>query len=125
MKTMSISKIVGLVSATLLLTLVIPATSFGDISNCKEGICCHVSSSWNGKKMVKTVSFSGFPRTPQDFVTNFYQIRGLPGQDQQIESRGGPYEISGSADISVQACRRRGDLVRKTFCTRWVAFKVY
>jgi hypothetical protein len=95
---------------------------------CQEGICLHTSSKWVGKKPVKVIYFTGNPRTPQGYVTNFYQIRGLPWSvthEGQIESKtGGPYEFEGSATIGIQSCRRRGPLIH-TICTSWVSFKVY
>ncbi len=95
---------------------------------CESGICLYESVHWNGKESVKSIRFLGYPRTKQDYVTDFYQIRGLPwdvAHERQIESKGGPYEFSGSADISIQACRRRGAVIVHTFCTNWVSFKVY
>ncbi len=98
-----------------------------EAQTCKSGICLYESARVNGKETVTSIRFDGFPRTKQDYVTNFYQIRGLPWSvthEMQIESKGGPYEFSGGANISIQACRRRGVVVH-TFCTDWVSFKVY
>ncbi len=128
--TMCTSKAIRSATAALLFAFAAAENLLGDTTECKVAqfgqppICCHVSANWNGKRVVKTVLFTGYPRTPQNYVTNFYNILGLPGQDQIESKNGGPYEITGSPVISVQACRKLG-VFRRSLCTNWVQFKVY
>ncbi len=120
-------RIGGFLFASVLALALLPASV--KAQNCKEGICANKSSRWDAEKKthVSTLSFSGNPRTKQGYVTHFYQVRGLPSPyPNQVEvwQRNNSFEgISGT--ISVQACRRRGTLIIKTFCTSWVTFQIY
>lgn len=122
-------RIGGFLFASVLALALLPASV--KAQNCKEGICANVSSRWDEKKNkgVSTLSFSGYPRTKQGYVTHFYQVRGLPDPyPEQVEvwQRNNSFEgIGGGKTISVQACRRRGTLIIRTFCTSWVTFQIY
>lgn len=121
-------KLNAVISASAFAVVLLAAGSaVGQKTQCKDGICAHTSSTWNGKKMVKKVSFSGQPRTRQGYVTDFHQVRGLPYPYQRQEEvhQHREFELTGTHDISVQACRRTGTLIRKTYCTSWVSFKIY
>ncbi len=94
---------------------------------CKGGICVETYSLWDEsrKDYTRYVRFSGFPRTNADYATDFYQIRGGPFGRSQYEGRGGPFKHIGTSYYSIQACRKRGAVIRQTFCTGWVKFTVY
>jgi hypothetical protein len=122
-------RIGGFLFASVLALALLPASV--KAQNCKDGICANVSSSWDAtkKRNVRTLSFSGMPRTKQDYVTHFYNVRGLPyPYPKQVEvwQRNNSFEgIGGGTTVSVQACRRRGVLIKNTYCTNWVTFTIY
>jgi hypothetical protein len=120
------------VMCSLLFSAVVMASPIlAYVQKCKDGICVSTSSSWDAqrKKHIRYLYVSGLPRTKQDYATQFWQIRGLPyPYPDQIEAWpnkiSSGIEFEGSRTISVQACRRRGALIVKTYCTPWVAFNI-
>lgn len=88
---------------------------------CEGGICVRTESNREGGKYVKRLWISGNPRP--DKPLDFYQIRNIPGDIRdQVKGKGGPYAYHGSGTVSIQGCYRG---TFKTFCSGWVALKIY
>jgi hypothetical protein len=88
---------------------------------CEGGICVRTASSDGAGKTVKRLWISGNPRPGKPL--DFYQIRNIPGDiREQVKGKGGPYAYHGSGTVSIQGCYRG---TFKTFCSRWVEFKIY
>ena len=115
--------LLGLLPAAFLVLGAVAASA----QQCKDGFCVTSGSYYDKakRKSIKTLSISGFPRARPDYVTNFYQVRGIPGYGTQYEGVSGYFTYEGSTiTVSVQACRRLGPVYR-TKCTPWTSFLIY